>query len=229
MSMILSNSSRVPEPSHYPVSLTRFGNNPFSQPLWRMVYAPSVKKLIFGTDKFGTTGAHVRPAYRHLGEVWILERWISGAQATQMTPQEYESYGPRCPQSGMLLEGPYPSSGIYEHCWTFDVDTLQGGIEGAIDKIIGLINKGAGRSYAEIKAANKELDAKEEKRAADERFLRVRETESCFGIRPASLPGGPRVGNLKSLRNPITADKTGLPTKRGSVMAMKGPTVNASF
>ena len=229
MALVLSNSSSVPEPTHYPISMGRFGTNAFGQNLFRMVYAPSVKKMIFGTNAKGETGAHVRPAYRHLGDVWILEKWISGQQACQMTPAEYENYGPRDPQSGMLIEGPYPSCGVYHHCWTFDRDTLQGGIEGAIDKIIGLINKGAGRSYSEIKAANKELDEKEEKRAADERFLRVRETESCFGIRPASLPGGPRTGNLKSLRNPITADKTGLPTKRGSVMAMKGPTLNASI
>jgi hypothetical protein len=184
--------------------------------------------MIFGTDTKGVTGGHIRPAYRRLGEVWILEKWISGQQSCQMTPQEYENFGARCPQSGLLIEGPYPVTGVYEHVWTFDADTLQGGIEGALDKIIALVNKGAGRSYEEIKAANKEFDAKEEKRAADERFLRVRETESCFGIRPASLPGGPRTGNLKSLRDPITADKTGLPTKRGSVMAMKGPTLHDS-
>jgi len=229
MDLVISNSSRVPEPTHYPVIMGRFGTNPFGQNLFRMVYAPSVKKMIFGTDSKGETGAHVRPAYRHLGDVWILEKWLTAQQATKMTAAEYETYGPRDPQSGMMIEGPYPSLGIYDHCWTFDLDTLQGGIEGAIDKIIGLINKGAGRSYAEIKAANKELDEKEEKRAADERFLRVRETESCFGIRPASMPGGPRKGNLKSLRNPITADKTGLPTKRGSVMSLKGPTLNASI
>ena len=229
MSLVLSNTLTVPEPSHLPISLVRFGTNPFGGNLFRAVYAPTVRKLIFGTDAKGVQGAHVRPAYRHLGEVWILEKWITGQQACQMTPEEYENYGPRDPESGMLLEGPFPSRGIYNHCWTFDADTLQNGIEGAVDKIIGLINNGAKRSYAEIKAANKEIDAKEEKRAADERFLRVRETESCFGIRPASVPGGPRMGNLKSLRNPITADKTGLPIKRGSVMAMKGPTLNASI
>ncbi len=227
--LVVSNSLDVPEPSHWPISLTRFGTNPFGKPVFRMVFSPTVRKLIFGTNAKGEVGGHVRPSYRHLGDVWILEKWISGAQACQMTPTEYENYGPRDPQSGMLIEGPYPHQGIYNHCWTFDGDTLQGGIEGAIDKIIGLINKGAGRSYAEIKAANKELDEKEEKRAADERFLRVRETESCFGIRPASVSGGPRVGNLKSLRNPITADKTGLPIKRGSVMALKGPTIHASI
>lgn len=225
----VSNSLDVPNPQAYPVDMSRFGKNPYGENLFRIVYAPSVKKLIFGTNSKGETGAHLSMAYRHLGPNFILEKWISGKQATLMTPQEYENYGPRCPQSGMLLEGPYPSKGLYDHCWTFDTDTMQGGIDGAIDKIVGLVRNGEKRSYSEIKAANKELDAKEEKRAADERFLRVRETESCFGIRPASLPGGPRVGNLKSLRNPITADKTGLPTKRGSVMAMKGPTLNASI
>ena len=229
MSLVLQNTFEVPEPSHWPISLSRFGDNPFSQPLFRLVYAPSVRKLIFGTNLRGETGAHVRPAYRHLGDVWILEKWLSGAQACQMTPTEYENYGPRCPQSGMLLEGPFPHRGIYAHCWTFDADTLQNGIEGAIDKIIGLVRKGEGRSLAEIKATNAEIDAKAEKRAADERFLRVRETEPLFGARAANFAGTPKTLNHKSLRTPITADKTGLPTKRGSVMAMKGPTLNASI
>lgn len=229
MTTLLTTSSGVPKPSHYPVSMARFGANPFGEPLFRLVYAPSVKKMIFGTNSKGETGAHVRPAYRHLGEKWILEKWISGQQATKMTPAEYENYGPRDPQSGMLLEGPYPSCGIYNHCWTFDADTLQGGIEGAVEKIIGLINKGSQRSLSEIQAGNRELDAKEEKRAADERFLRVRETEPLFGARAANFAGTPKTFNHKSLRNPITADKTGLPTKRGSVMALKGPTVNASI
>lgn len=227
--LTIQNSLDVPSPNAYPTSMVRYGLNPHSEPMFRVVYAPSVKKLIFGTNGKGETGAHCRMAYRQIGAKWIMEKWLSGYEATRMTPKEYEDFGPRDPQSGMLIEGPYPSKGVYHHCWTFDGDTLHGGMEGAIDKIVALINHGAKRSFSEIKAANKELDAKEEKRAADERFLRVRETESCFGIRPASVPGGPRVGNLKSLRNPITADKTGLPTKRGSVMALKGPTIHASI
>src|SRR5262249_13050230 len=118
--LLMDQFSSIPEPSHYPVSMAGFGVNPFGKFLFRIVYAPSVRKAIFGTAANGETGMHIRPAYRHLGDKWILEKWISGEQATRMTPREYDSFGPRCPQSGMLIEGPYPACGVYHHCWTFD-------------------------------------------------------------------------------------------------------------
>jgi hypothetical protein len=129
----------------------------------------------------------------------------------------------------MLINGPYPYEGTYNYCWSFDKDTLQGGMEGAVEKIVNLIKKGEGKSLGQIKAENAELDAKEEKRAAAERFMRVREKEPLFGVRPANFAGRPKTVNHKTQRTPVAANQLrGMPTRRGSVVSKRGPQVNAS-
>jgi hypothetical protein len=226
MTLVVSSSLEIPKPSLWPISTARFGT--ISQgrlrgdPVYRVVFAPTCKKLIFGMDAKGEIGAHLRSKHPTMGNKWILEKWISGWEATKMSPAEYERWGPRDPQSGMLIEGPYPRDGIYEHCWTFEkIEDISG-----IDAIIGMINRGSKRSLSEIKANNRELDAKAEKQAAEERFLRCREVEPLYGVRAANFAGRPKAVNHKSQRTPIAANHLGLPTKRGSVMSMRGPKVN---
>jgi hypothetical protein len=223
MALVVSNSLEIPKPSHWPISMARFGSNPFGEPMYRVVFAPTVKKLVFGQFPDGYVGGRVRPMHREIGNKWIIEKWISAFEDTKMTPSEYERYGPRDPQSGMLIDGPYPYQGTYNHCWTFDGENPE---PASIEIAIRLVEKGKGRSFSEIKAANREMDAKQEKQAAEQRFLRVRETEPLYGIRPASFPGGPKAVNHKSQRLPIAANDLGMPTKRGSVMSMRGPKVN---
>lgn len=217
----------LPKPSLWPTPMARFGTvasgSLKGEPIFRVVFAPTVKKLVFGQFSDGYIGARQRPMHPSIGSKWIMEKWISGFEDTKQTPGEYEKWGPRDPQSGMLINGPYPYGGVYNHCWTFDGENPE---PGSIEKIIGMINKGAKRSLAEIRAGNKALDEKAEKEEAHNRFLRVRETEPLYGMRAASYRGGPKKDNLKSARLGISANNLGMPTKRGSVMAMKGPKVN---
>ena len=227
--ILTAESLEVPKPSCWPTPMARFGTVPRGsfkgEPIYRVVFAPTCRKLIFGTDAQGNEGAHSRPAYRHLGNRWILEKWLDGWALTKMTPKEYRNYGPRDPQSGMLIEGPYPHDGAYNHCWTFDsIEDISG-----VDKIIALIEHGAKRSFAELQAQNRELDEKEEKAAQEKRFLRVRETEPLYGVRPANFAGAPKAVNHKSQREGVSANSLGLPTRRGSVVAMKGPTIHGSI
>lgn len=226
MDLLVANTLELPKPSMWPVSMSRFGTTPAGDNRYRVSFAPTVKKLVFGQFADGYTGARLRAAYPQIGNKWIMEKWISGWEDTKMTPSEYERFGPRDPQSGMLINGPYPFTGVYNHCWTFDGENPE---LGSIEKVIHLIEHGAKRSLAEIAANNRALDEKEEKAAQEKRFLRVRETEPLYGIRPASFPGGPKAVNHKSQRLPIAANDLGLPTRRGSVMSMKGPKINASL
>ena len=232
MSLVLSTSLEIPKPSLWPIAMGRYGIVPEGgfkgDPIYRVVFAPTCRKLTFGMDPLGVVGAHNRAKHPTVGKKWILEKWISGWNATKMTPGEYERWGPRDPQSGMLVEGPYPRDGVYEHCWTFDTIAEIDGVE----KIILLIQRGANRSASEIKAGNAEIDAKEEKAAAEKRFLQVRETEPLYGVRPANFAGTPKAANHKTARMPVSANtlaKRGMPTKRGSCVSMKGPVVNASI
>ena len=226
MSLSVLNSLEVPKPSHWPVPMARYGIVPTGafkgDPIYRVVFAPTVRKLVFGQFADGYIGARPRKAHPAIGNKWIIEKWISGFEDTKQTPAEYEQWGPRDPQSGMLINGPYPYDGTYNHCWTFEGENPE---PGSIEKIIFMIQRGANRTAEELRAGNAELDAKEEREAAEKRFLRCRETEPLYGVRPASFAGHPKTINHKSQKTPIAANDLGLPTRRGSVVSMKGPQV----
>jgi hypothetical protein len=85
--------------------LARSGNNPFGQPLYRMVRADSRREWIIG---------EWRPKYPRLGTSYVVEQWLPA-----------EKYGPRefwedqKDEGGNSLLGPYPVQGDYE--FTFPV------------------------------------------------------------------------------------------------------------
>jgi hypothetical protein len=223
--LTVQQSLELPTPSQWPMDMARFGKNPEGGNLYRVVFAPSVKKLVFGEFSDGYVGAKVRPMYRELGNTWILEKWLSGFEDTKLTPAEYERYGPRDPQSNMLINGPYPYKGTYNFCWDFKSDSPS---LGEVEKAIGLIRKGEGKSVSEIRAQNREIDHKQEEQAKAERFMRVREKEPLYGVRPASFAGNPKRNNHKSQRTEISANelaKMNFPYKRGSIVSMRGPKV----
>lgn len=224
--LTVQNSLELPKPSYWPIDMKHFGTNPEGETMYRVVFAPSVYKLVFGQFADGFTGARARRSYPQIGKKWIIEKWLSGFQDTQLTPSEYERWGPRDPQSGMLINGPYPSKGVYNHCWTFEGENPE---PGSIEKVINLIEHGAKRSPAEIRANNRMLDEKAEKEDRERRFLRVRETEPLYGIRPANFAGTPKRVNHKSQRTPISANELKFPARRGSVVSLRGPKVNASL
>src|ERR1700761_2477938 len=126
----------IPEPSHYPLSMARYGLNPHGESLYRVVFAPSVKKIVGGEFADGFKGYRVRPAYRQLGQVWILERWLSPMRLTGMTEQKYnEQYAD--PYTGLISTGPYPQRGSYVLC-----EELNGNpADMNFDWIIGYIKK----------------------------------------------------------------------------------------
>jgi hypothetical protein len=225
MELSLLESLEVPKPSHWPMPMARFGLNPYGEPLYRVVFAPSVRRLVHGRFADGYTGAKLRRSYASVGDNWILEKWISGAEDTRMTPAEYERYGPRDPQSGMLINGPYPYRGTYNLVHEF---ASAGQVHG-VHLIIELIERGANRTPGEVIRNNRMLDERNEKEAAEKRFLRVRETEPLYGIRPASFAGRPKSVNHKSQRTPVSANQLGLPTAKGKVVAKRGPIVHANF
>ena len=223
--LTVQQSLELPNPSQWPMDMGRFGKSPGGDNLYRVVFAPSVKKLVFGEFPDGFIGGRVRPMYRELGNTWILEKWLSGFDDTKLTPSEYERYGPRDPQSNMLINGPYPYHGTYNFCWDFKSDSPS---PGEVEKAIALIRKGEGKSVSQIRAENREIDEKQEERAKAERFMRVREKEPLYGIRPASFAGAPKSVNHKSQRAEVSANELAgrnFPSKRGSVVSMRGPKV----
>ena len=102
----------LPNPSIYPKSMVKYGLNPYGEPLWRVVYAPSVKKLVGGRFSDGYVGYRARKAYEHLGNCWVLEKWLSGWEFTRQHESDYVD-SVKDSATGLLLTGPYPSRGIY--------------------------------------------------------------------------------------------------------------------
>lgn len=201
---------QIPEPSHFPMPMQRYGVNPYGESVYRVVFAPSVKKLVGGEFKDGFKGYRVRPAYRQLGPVWVLERWISGQRHTGMTETKYNEQFTD-PSTGLISTGPYPQRGIYVLA-----EVLNGSpADMNFDWIIGYINKAHRNDPAANQRAILEDLKKQEQLDAQMRFDRCKEALPAFGIRAASYRG--HVKATKSAPLMKSANELGLPVRGPSV------------
>lgn len=85
--------------------LSIFGNNPYGEPNFRLVW--SERKQIFFLGE-------VVPEYIYFEPCWVLETWLSGQQ----------SAGPRSNWNEFMeaTNGEYPSQGLYFFCSNFPQD-----------------------------------------------------------------------------------------------------------
>lgn len=210
--MMSTISSGVPEPTHFPRAMARFGLNPFDEPKFRIVFAPSVKTLVGGQFADGFCGYRARPAYRNIGNKWIVEKWISAYDHTKMTPEAYELRF-RDPQNGLCITGPYPTRGAWNWCHTFDQTDP---VNENIDQLIGLLIKAERNDPRDNQRAILDTMAREEKADEAQRYDRCKELLPAFGIRAANLGG--RVKATKSAPLMKSANELGLPTQGFSVM-----------
>jgi hypothetical protein len=94
------------------------------EPLFRIVFAPSVMYLVGGDYTNPDTGAvefsgyQPRQRYDYIGDKWILEKWVSGYEFTKQTEIEYKAQW-EDPITHLCLTGPYPRNGEYQWVWTF--------------------------------------------------------------------------------------------------------------
>jgi hypothetical protein len=200
-------AGEMPEPTHWPMPMARFGLNPYGIPLVRIVFAPSVKMLCGGEFADGYVGYRFRPAYRHIGNKWIMEKWISAFDHTMMTEEQYNLKF-RDPFTGLVSTGPYPSRGVYFECHTFDF--LSPG-DCNIEVIANLVKKAKlNDPIANARAIRATREA-EEKDAQNKRFDRIKELMPVAGIRAANIGGHVKV--TKSAPTPKTANELGLPIR----------------
>jgi hypothetical protein len=200
----------LPEPTLAPRSLRQYGETPFGEPLWRCVYAPSVKKIVGGRFADGFTGYRARPAYRHIGNFWVVEKWISAYELTGKTESQYDEVF-RDVETGLYPTGPYPHRGTYHYCETLSCPPG----DANFDKLIAWIAKAKyNRPQDNMRALKKTIEDKE-KADATERFDRMKEVLPAFGIRAANIGG--TVKKTKSAPMMKSANELGLP--------MNGPRV----
>lgn len=97
--------------------MSGFGENPYSEPLYRLVFSDSRTDLLGGKWPDGNCDYREVPRYPALKGQWIMERWMT-AEAYAGTREEYERVQ-FDPESNLYTCGPYPHRGEYTYCHTF--------------------------------------------------------------------------------------------------------------
>ena len=207
----MSAFATLPVPTCYPMPMGRYGLNPHGEPIYRLVYAPSVKKLVGGQFADGFIGYRARPAYRHIGQHWIIEKWISAFDLTRMTEEQYNS-AYKDKETGLFPTGPYPSRGVYYYCETLSCNPA----EANIDKLVMWLEHAKQVDPAANQRALLEMIDKADKAEAAERYAWADDKKRVSGIRPANIGG--RVKALKSMPMEKSANQLGLPIKGPRVM-----------
>lgn len=147
----------------YPMTMGRFGMNPWGEPMYRIVLAESRRFLVNGKKRGdGAIRAEWMPLYPHIVDEfgrcegqYLLEKWLDAFTFTGMTAEQWN----RNPD--MTALGPYPSRGEYAMCGNTQFRPADTDIE----KLIGMVNAGTKYSWAEKVAAcslkaQREEDAK---------------------------------------------------------------------
>ena len=123
----------------YPMSLRRFGLNPYQDALYRIVFAPSRRNLA-GNE----TGFHWGETYYGRSEQWIMEKWVSAWDFAKCTRETWDER--------LLIPGPYPSRGEYVECWAFRGPVADANLDG----IIGQLEASSKVRYSENRRALKD-------------------------------------------------------------------------
>src|SRR6185369_11345620 len=74
---------------HFPIPMRRFGLNPYQEPLYRIVFAPSRRYLVCGEWPDGSNCAHWVIKHKNLGNLWIMEKWIPGERYAGCTKEQW--------------------------------------------------------------------------------------------------------------------------------------------
>jgi len=173
-------------------SLKAFGQNPYGENIWRVVWAPSRMWQVGGRWQDREQGKIVRTVdeYRWIprygGENgWVLEKWLSAEEYAKCT-EELWNMVMRDAETGLLELGPYPSRGVFEAAYTFSFYPPYS----LVEKRIQMINYGKQKySQNDIKLAHRDaLDARE--KAKDDKLEEmIRDAMPAFPIR--GLSGSP--------------------------------------
>ncbi len=189
---------------HYPgIDMSIYGQNPYGENLFRIVFSASRRSLVCGTFADGSTGGRWMHLYAHLGPLWILERWLSPHAFTGgMTREKWDQT--------MSINGPFPDRGEYDLCHAFEAcDPTQANL----DKLIMWINEGKNRRFDEIRSACADVYAQEDKDTGNMQDAVIRDALPAFGAAPMIGPGGGRGTKTGLILR--SANELGLPTRPG--------------
>jgi hypothetical protein len=158
---------------HYPVSMARFGTNPWGDNLYRIVLCRTRKSFVSGNGWM--------MKYNQEPWQWILEKWISVEQFAGCDRETWDR------EKSIL--GAYPSRGEYELCYIFDVCTPD---NASIEKLIAWIEMGQRNSPAEIAQAIKDEQERELATKRGTMRDRIANLLPAFGTNCVAARGGIR-------------------------------------
>ena len=195
---------------HYPIPMGRFGKNPYGENLYRIVFAPSRRHLVYGEWPDGSQQANWVRKYFQVGDQWIMECWLPAAEYACMPRERWDRE--------MLILGPYPDRGEYELCHVFETCAPS---DASLAVLINVIKEGRRRPLAE-KIAFERVDAERERKAiGDRQEAMIRNWLPAFGTSAmAGYGGGRGVKTAPILR---TAEELGLPTQGGQFRSKQRP------
>lgn len=159
--------------THYPLPMARFGLNEAGNPIWRVVFTDSVKRLIGGRWPDGKEEYRSVRAYTETGVVgkWVLESWQSAMEHTLCTAEEYAIRFQQKGCTSSIQHEPYPYDGVYITRHVFD------GVPTGVDELIARANKEHRMGFHERKRIHQEtLDREAKERTESERY-RLRDAQ----------------------------------------------------
>ena len=199
---------------HYPAPMGKYGQNPFGENLYRIVFRQSRRHLVGGewaasrkldgTLEPGGTGYHWVPKYPTIKAAWILERWRPESLTKSQWDRDMVD-----PISGWLLFGPYPSRGDYDLVWEFD----QGVAADSLDTIVAFAeNEKPRRSFQDLRDRLQSSYDAESREMRTTAYEDIRDGMTAFGTAPMSA--GKFGRGTKTAAPVITAEEARLPTPR---------------
>jgi hypothetical protein len=94
--------------------LKQFGQNPWGENIFRVVWAP--RRIVMYGGYWADDGIYrYRYAKKYVPKCWILERWLPCRHFG--SPAYWASQ--TCNDEGYLSSGPYPKFGVYVCCYLF--------------------------------------------------------------------------------------------------------------
>lgn len=192
---------------HYPMSMGRFGENPFGENRFRLVLASSRRNLIFGQwNESGAPRAKFCQTYPHIpAGLYVIEEWVDAFTFTGMTAARWNS------DSNVNILGPYPSRGEYVMVGNCGFNPAEFNIE----KLINLVHASDRYTWAEKLAACKDTAARDEAERSSLREAIIRDALPAFGHAPFSQVSTGRGGAGKTSPVRYAAQDVGLPAPAG--------------
>jgi hypothetical protein len=167
---------------HYSHPMSRYGLNPYGDPMYRIVLNGSRRNMLGGIDgKTGVVGYHWAVTYDRIPmNSWILEKWLSPSEFTDLSKEQWDlEY--RDPVTGLLLLGPFPDRGDYQLVISIAPEDI---VDFNIEKLIQWQQMGRDHTLGERIDALARQYAAEEKAKDEILEGTLREKLPAFGVRP---------------------------------------------